>query len=880
MALSVLYNQVPNLPDTGTSFSTFAHVIPSGTTCLLCALMGRAATTAGKPAGFQVRWGGSSGPTLTQAKNSWNTSTIIGGIQVWVGYLRNPEIDRQELVITTIDGIAVGGLGLLLVDLSGEKASGSIIGAFSPQVQANPETNRVGLGMSVSGSGNMAVAMLAVGGGSSMTNFTGAGFNSWFTGQQTNSNAMMATYRRRMNALGAVNAEATFNVSSQAIGGALFEVLAEPETSADLDVTETIGLDMSASIGVQNVGAQSSSFNMPARRSFSYAQLVDSDRSGVDRSLIRYGDFIHKRFSIEQVRLGTSGANIWRAHMELDDGPKTVESRSAVQTLAPQHVAFVKSDGGDDRLYLDGKRSVNLTQGTARGALQTIADAEFAVGGHTANDPAGFDGLAGRLLLYDGEWDDSQVNLMAASQLNTASMISFGDEDLPEDGARSPLALPARLDLKGRLDVVFPLPILSPPGTPATITSWTTPSRVTVSVASGGIRIVAPAGWSGVDSFSYTVEAGGKSSVGLVQVVQTGSTIVAQPDKIVVAESAGTTFNVLDTVYGSGLTISSVSDPPKGVAFWTVGGTTVTYQAHQGETGADSFVVTLVDTLGIKLDVPVDVTIGTTDVTPSSPPHFVAIGDLVYPSGTLTDFNATYHTRFGRWKNRTIPCPGNHEYNTSGAAGYFAYFAGLDPYYRRQLDANWVIYSLNTNIAFGSGSAQANWLASQLAAETCPGRIFFGHHAHMTSSSAHAPDPQNQFMTLAQTHTISIWLWAHNHHYERFVPQNGVSCFTVGTGGHNELYAFGSPVSQSALRNNTNYGVLQLDLRPTDWTYRFRALSGAFTDTGTRAINGLTGTPPSTPTFRLFCAGDIDNETSSVINMTSFVQGLMNAPIL
>ena len=50
------------------------------------------------------------------------------------------------------------------------------------------------------------------------------------------------------------------------------------------------------------------------------------------------------------------------------------------------------------------------------------------------------------------------------------------------------------------------------------------------------------------------------------------------------------------------------------------------------------------------------------------------LGDNAYPHGTLTQFNNCYDPTWGRHKDRTRPTPGNHDYQTAGAAGYYTYF--------------------------------------------------------------------------------------------------------------------------------------------------------------------------------------------------------------
>src|SRR5262249_2905568 len=47
-----------------------------------------------------------------------------------------------------------------------------------------------------------------------------------------------------------------------------------------------------------------------------------------------------------------------------------------------------------------------------------------------------------------------------------------------------------------------------------------------------------------------------------------------------------------------------------------------------------------------------------------------AVGDLAYPNGSDEDFKNCYGPTWGRFKDRTRPAPGNHEYHNTGASGY------------------------------------------------------------------------------------------------------------------------------------------------------------------------------------------------------------------
>src|SRR5579859_1271516 len=53
-----------------------------------------------------------------------------------------------------------------------------------------------------------------------------------------------------------------------------------------------------------------------------------------------------------------------------------------------------------------------------------------------------------------------------------------------------------------------------------------------------------------------------------------------------------------------------------------------------------------------------------------------AAGDLAYQRGTYEEFQKCYDPTWGRFKARTRPTPGNHEYNGGAATGYFRYGDG------------------------------------------------------------------------------------------------------------------------------------------------------------------------------------------------------------
>lgn len=228
------------------------------------------------------------------------------------------------------------------------------------------------------------------------------------------------------------------------------------------------------------------------------------------------------------------------------------------------------------------------------------------------------------------------------------------------------------------------------------------------------------------------------------------------------------------------------------------------------------------------------------------------LGDNVYDSGTSTEFTNCYGPSWGRTsiKSRTGPTPGNHDYNTAGATGYFGYFgsAAGDPakgYYAYDLGA-WRVYVLNSNCtAIGgctAGSAQELWLRGDLAANPRSCVVAMWHHPRFSSGTSHGSSTATQALYQAlYDFNAELVLTGHEHNYERFGPQRadgtadaarGLVEFVVGTGGRSH-YALGTPIANSVVRDGTTYGVLKLSLSANSWAFNFLPVSGqTFTDNG------------------------------------------------
>ena len=217
------------------------------------------------------------------------------------------------------------------------------------------------------------------------------------------------------------------------------------------------------------------------------------------------------------------------------------------------------------------------------------------------------------------------------------------------------------------------------------------------------------------------------------------------------------------------------------------------------------------------------------------------VGDNAYDSGTYSEYINCYDPTWGRHKSRTKPSPGNHDYNTSGAAGYFQYFNNVPSYYAYNLGA-WRIYALNSEISASSSSAQVTWLQADLAANPNQCALAYWHKPRWSSGSTHGNNSaMGTVWQVLYDAGVELVLSGHEHHYERFAEMNasgsavtgGLREIVVGTGGMSH-YSFGTPLSASQVRNSSTYGVLKLTLNSSSYSWQFVPVAGStFTDTGT-----------------------------------------------
>jgi acid phosphatase type 7 len=230
-------------------------------------------------------------------------------------------------------------------------------------------------------------------------------------------------------------------------------------------------------------------------------------------------------------------------------------------------------------------------------------------------------------------------------------------------------------------------------------------------------------------------------------------------------------------------------------------------------------------------------------------------GDNAYPAGRAQDFASCYAPTWGRFKDKTLATPGNHDYLTQDAApfaSYFGFTAG-QPFWRSVDVGAWHIVLLDSNcgpngkrggssepVECGPTSPQAQWLEEDLRKSTAKCTALIWHHARFSSGLHGSDERVSTFWDIADRLNADLVLQGHDHSYERFEPLNargervekGMVSFVVGTGGR-QAYPFRSRASGSVIRESGTAGVLVLELEETQARFRFVRDDGSIGDRGT-----------------------------------------------
>jgi hypothetical protein len=225
-------------------------------------------------------------------------------------------------------------------------------------------------------------------------------------------------------------------------------------------------------------------------------------------------------------------------------------------------------------------------------------------------------------------------------------------------------------------------------------------------------------------------------------------------------------------------------------------------------------------------------------ITGHRPQAVVVVGDSAYDEGTAEQYADYYDPTWGAFKDITLPVAGNHEYETSGAAGFAEYF-GQEVLSNRTVDmCGWRLVLVNQ---YAGIDEAASFIAQQ--AGTLP-LVVAWHEPRFSSGDEHGSEPDMQPLWEASaTAGALIVLNGHDHDYERFAPldaegnpvPDGTREFVIGLGGHH-IRDFADIEANSEARFTGTPAVLFLTLGHKSYAWEERAVDGTVVDSGTTPL--------------------------------------------
>jgi acid phosphatase type 7 len=225
----------------------------------------------------------------------------------------------------------------------------------------------------------------------------------------------------------------------------------------------------------------------------------------------------------------------------------------------------------------------------------------------------------------------------------------------------------------------------------------------------------------------------------------------------------------------------------------------------------------------------------------------IALGDLAYQQGALSQFTACYGPNWGRHRARTHPVIGNHDARTERGAAYYRYFgAAAGPagkgWYSWDLQG-WHLVALNSELRDPAlEREQLRWLEADLRAHPTRCALAYVHRPPFSSGQHGNSARMATVLRILYRHGVDVILSGHDHDYERFAPQDtlarpdparGIVQFVVGTGGA-PLYRPGIVRPNSRAFNSRVHGVLAMRLREDGYDWEFVPIRRrVFEDRGT-----------------------------------------------
>jgi tartrate-resistant acid phosphatase type 5 len=221
----------------------------------------------------------------------------------------------------------------------------------------------------------------------------------------------------------------------------------------------------------------------------------------------------------------------------------------------------------------------------------------------------------------------------------------------------------------------------------------------------------------------------------------------------------------------------------------------------------------------------------------------ITTGDNNYPVGAASTidenigqyFSELIHPYHGSYassatENRFFPVLGNHDWYTSNAEPYLAYFTlpGNERYYDIvRGDVHFFAIDSDGNEPDGitADSVQAQWLKRGLASSTAAFQLVGMHHPPYSSG----PHGDSQVMQWPYAEWgADLVLAGHDHGYER-IERDGITYVVSGLGGAS-IYSYGEPVPGSLVRYSTQYGATLIEADAVELRLSFFNVDGRLID--------------------------------------------------
>lgn len=233
----------------------------------------------------------------------------------------------------------------------------------------------------------------------------------------------------------------------------------------------------------------------------------------------------------------------------------------------------------------------------------------------------------------------------------------------------------------------------------------------------------------------------------------------------------------------------------------------------------------------------------------------LALGDNQYNTGSFSQYQTVFNPSWGRFKSKMWAVPGNHEYGTKNAGGYFQYFGSKvgtagQGWYSFNI-GQWHVIALNSECDFlpagtcAAGGPEDRFIKADLAANPRKCTMAIWHQPPYSSGSAPVKNAEamKPLWKTLYNGGADLVLTGHKHFYERFAPldangqptdaAHGMREFIIGTGGEDQA-ATPVAITGSERRKGRIFGVLRLALHASSYDARYVPEAGqTFSDVTT-----------------------------------------------